>query len=289
LPFDPPRPVRLSLHPAAEASEAILPSGQAHPTPGKKMNSSGLTSMSDLLAFTRTHLRHHAALMRATGGNFNLFQILGIGHYEVRTHSPIIAELLRPHGCHGQGDVFLRLFLKKVGIGDPPFQQSRTTVATERYIGPKTETKGGQLDIVIEDGVRRRVLIENKIYAGDQENQLLRYYNYDKDADLIYLTLDRREPSEYSSSGLDPGKYKRISYENEILDWLFDCRKEAACLPGVREVLSQYIALIEELTLKSTTMEMNQELIRHIAENRENLQAFFRLAECGVCRRDAFD
>lgn len=233
----------------------------------------------DLLRFTRTHLRHHEALMQATGGHFNLFQILGIGHFEVKTHSPILSELLNPQGRHGQGDVFLRLFLERLGIADPPFQASRTTVEPERYIGSKTDTEGGQIDIVIEDGVRRRILIENKIYAGDQDSQLLRYHNYDKKAVLIYLTLDGKEASEYSAKGLEPSDYKRISYEKEIRDWLMDCRKEAACLPGVREMLSQYIALIEELTHQSISKEMNKELIDEILMTPETLKAFHVLRD----------
>jgi len=238
-------------------------------------------SAANLLRFTRAHLRHHEALMRATGGHFNLFQILGIGHYEVRTHSPILAELLNPQGRHGQGAVFLNLFLTKIRVGDVPFNASNTRVETERYIGPKTETTGGQIDIVVEDGIRRRILIENKIYAGDQENQLLRYHNYDQNADLIYLTLLGGDASAYSVGGLDRESYRTISYEKEIRDWLMDCRKEAACLPSVREMLSQYIALIEELTHQSTTKEMNEELIQHIIETPDNLQAFFMLRDAG--------
>ncbi len=235
----------------------------------------------ELLRFTRTHQRHHEALMRATGGHFNLFQILGIGHYEVRTHSPILAELLNPRGRHGQGDVFLNLFLTKLDIDKTAFDPARTRVEPERYIGPKTETTGGQIDIVVEDGIRRRILIENKIYAGDQENQLLRYHNYDRNADLIYLTRFGSEASAYSAGSLDRDSYRTVSYEKEIRDWLMDCRKEAACLPGIREMLSQYIALIEELTHQSTTKEMNAELIQHIIETPENLKAFFALRDAG--------
>lgn len=234
-------------------------------------------SIVDLLRFTRTHQRHHEALMRATGGHFNLFQVLGIGHYEVKTHSPILAELLNPKGRHGQGAVFLDLFLTKLDIDKTAFNPVSTRVETERYIGPKTETTGGRIDIVVEDGIRRRILIENKINADDQENQLLRYHNYDRNADLIYLTLFRSEASFYSAGGLSENAYRRFSYEKEIRDWLIECRKEAACLPGVREMISQYIHLIKELTDQSTTMQMNQELIEEITGSEESLRAFFAL------------
>jgi len=65
----------------------------------------------ELLRFTETHNRHREAMSRATGEQFNMFRVLGVGHLEVKTHSPILAELLNPKGKHGQGDVFLSLFL----------------------------------------------------------------------------------------------------------------------------------------------------------------------------------
>ena len=46
-----------------------------------------------------------------TGENFNVFRILKLESSEVRMHSAFIAELLNPHGSHGQRDVFLKLFV----------------------------------------------------------------------------------------------------------------------------------------------------------------------------------
>ena len=233
----------------------------------------------DLLRFTRTHLRHHEALMRATGGHFNLFQVLGIGHYEVRTHSPILAELLNPQGCHGQGAVFLRLFLRQVGIQDGEFRAEGSKVTMEHHIGTKTEDAGGRIDIVIQDESGKGILIENKIYAADQENQLARYRNFDPKARLFYLTLFGTPPSNLTRKELETHRCECISYKSHIRDWLMDCRKEAACLPGVREMLSQYLTLIEELTHQSISKEMSKELIEEILKSPENLSAFHALRE----------
>ena len=68
------------------------------------------------------------------------------------------------------------------------------------YIGVKTEKSGGRVDIVLDDHKGCGVIIENKVDAGDQENQLLRYDNYakkyfKKDYRLLYLTLDGHKPS----------------------------------------------------------------------------------------------
>jgi cell division protein FtsA len=64
--------------------------------------------------------------------------------------------------------------------------------SVEKYTGIINEdyTSGGRLDIVITDNSNNRVIIENKIFAGDQKNQLLRYYNFDKRSIILYLTLD---------------------------------------------------------------------------------------------------
>lgn len=237
------------------------------------------TAASELLRFTRTHLRHHETLMRATGGHFNLFQIIGIGHYEVRTHSPILAELLNPKGRHGQGAVFLKLFMKKVGIHEDSFTAKDSKVTTEYHIGTKTENNGGRIDIVIEDVECRKILIENKIFAGDQENQLTRYSNFDPKARLFYLTLFGANPTNLTSDQVRNHRCECISYKDHIHDWLNACRKEAACLPGIREILSQYIALIEELTNQSTTKEMDTMLIAEITGSSENLKALFHLRD----------
>ena len=48
---------------------------------------------------------------RKRGENFNVFKVLGLQTSEVRLHSALIAELLRPDGDHGLGDKFMKAFL----------------------------------------------------------------------------------------------------------------------------------------------------------------------------------
>jgi len=49
-----------------------------------------LTPASGVVEITEAHRRHTQDLARATGEHFNVFQILGVGHLEVKTHSPIL-------------------------------------------------------------------------------------------------------------------------------------------------------------------------------------------------------
>jgi len=98
-------------------------------------------------------------LARATGEYFNIFNILRVGHLEVKTHSPILGSLLNPKGKHGQETTFLRLFLVQFKIDG--FNAETAKMTLEYYIGPKTEKSGGRLDIVVSDGKGRRIIIEN--------------------------------------------------------------------------------------------------------------------------------
>jgi hypothetical protein len=229
----------------------------------------------ELIRFADVHRRHTEALTRVTGEQFNIFRILGIGHYEVCTHSPMLGNLLNPKGSHGQGDVFLRLFVKFVGITN--FATDSTSLSLEYPIGKVTEKSGGRIDIVMSDGDGNAIFIENKIYAGDQENQLRRYRQRDPEAYLFYLTLHGTLPNGYTEQALKEINATCISYEMHIRDWLTACKKEASSLPHVRESISQYLHLIMELTGQSTTNTMNQELIGKIIADDDSLAAYFAL------------
>jgi hypothetical protein len=229
----------------------------------------------ELLRFADAHRRHTEALTRATGEQFNIFKILGIGHYEVGTHSPMLGNLLNPKGSHGQGDVFLRLFLNLMGIAN--FDMDSARLELEYHIGTVTDKSGGRIDIVILDGSGNAIFIENKIYAGDQENQLRRYRQRDQRAHLFYLTLHCTLPSGFTEETLREINVTCISYATHIRDWLAACQKEAASLPHVRESISQYLHLIMELTGQSTTQTMNQELIGKITADDDSLAAYFAL------------
>lgn len=198
-----------------------------------------------------------------TGENFNVFRILKLESSEVRMHSAFIAELLNPNGSHGQKDVFLELFIKAFCFKERLIDTESCKVKVEDNIGAinKARTEGGRIDITITDKYHHQIIIENKIYAGDQDYQLARYYNYSNEADLIYLTLDGKLPDDNSKRELEDGvHFKCYSYKNDILDWLELCRKEVAIYPIVREAISHYINLIKYLTNQTINQTMQEEL-----------------------------
>lgn len=132
--------------------------------------------------------KKYSEIAKISGENFNIFRILKIEANEVRTHSAFIAELLDTFGSHGHGDVFLELFLNQQREKQKnytnflklfeKFDSSKSKVSIEKHIGFKNEeeTEGGRIDILLSD-LKDFIIIENKIYAGDQPKQLVRYQN----------------------------------------------------------------------------------------------------------------
>ena len=150
------------------------------------------------------------------GENFNIFEILKLRQDETKLHTPFLADLLSPNGSHGLKELFLRAFIEKF-LNNIDFDYKSASVKSEFNIGYKSEecTKGGRIDIFISDEQGNAIIIENKIYACDQQNQLLRYYNYAKDeklnAYLFYLTLDGCLPHKKSPGNKDTA-YECLSY-----------------------------------------------------------------------------
>jgi hypothetical protein len=86
--------------------------------------------------------------------------------------SSITADLLQPDGSHGQGDAFLRAFLRVIGIADRGAPVQIRVEQPTRFI----ESIQRRVDIKLcwSDFI---VGIENKPWALDQVNQLEDYIN----------------------------------------------------------------------------------------------------------------
>ena len=174
-----------------------------------------------LLDTTASIVNNYNQLLDATGGRFNIFQIIGVTTAETRLHSAFICELLNANGSHGLKDLPLKSFIQKCinkndkdKVDEFVFQTSDSRSKVEHYIGITTPTEGGRIDIIVWDNENRAIIIENKIYAGDQDRQMLRYYNHStkyKDSRLLYLSLDGKIPSEYSL-GSEIFDYNTLSY-----------------------------------------------------------------------------
>ncbi len=221
--------------------------------------------------------KQHRAEAFRRGECYNVFNVLGVDNQEL-SHSAFLAALLNPHGSHGMQDAFLKAFIDTIAHGStkPELDTAHAQVYTEYNIGNITETTGGRIDILITDHSNtgsnkgHAIIIENKIWAADQPNQLLRYHNFAPKAMLLYLTLNGDEPSDQSRGTLNTqdGGYQCISYRSDIIGWLQQCAKLSFDKPRVRETINQYIDLLQQLT-NQNTMEQNKEQLQLLTENFE--------------------
>ncbi len=241
-----------------------------------------ITEIKALLSGVSEIKKKYDEIAILTGENFNVFNILGLSTKEVRTHSAFIAELLNPKGSHGQGDTFLKLFVEQQkdkirtitenAEDNRIFSFHKATVIIEESIGKISGDTGGRIDIVIKSK-DNQIVIENKIYAGDEDKQLVRYNNRYPNALLLYLTLFEKEATKKSITKKDGSKlifnkdYFNITYEKDIIGWLEECRKGAVNQPLIRETLTQYIYLIKQLTNQSINLIMKDEIKELLLKN----------------------
>lgn len=215
------------------------------------------------------------------GESYNLFKVIDMTSNETSVHSAFLADLLNPKGLHHMENTFLRLFTNEF-LNGMSFSTETAIVEREKYIGPVTATTGGRLDIIVTDADRKAIIIENKIYASDQENQLIRYHNYAEkntsEHKLFYLSLDGTVHDEDKTAKHDNKElieeehYFTISYESDILKWLEQCREKVVDKPLIREGISHYINLIKHLTNQTMSKEMEKDLKDLILENPKYIQ-----------------
>ncbi|MGB4655345.1 MAG: PD-(D/E)XK nuclease family protein [Bacteroidales bacterium] len=211
--------------------------------------------------------KKNAEILEATDGRFNIFRICGINHYE-NTHSAILAEFLNSKGTHGLKSKLLECFIDTLGdcFTIEKFNHNKSRVYTE-YL-----TKEGRIDILIEDNQKKAIIIENKIYAKDEKEQLKRYnryaQKYKNGYQILYLTLLGDNASEQSGSGVS---YLPISYKENIINWLEKCVAIASRLPIVRETIIQYINHLKYLTNQDMYIKNKEEIIEVLSKN-ENLR-----------------
>ena len=190
--------------------------------------------------------------------DYNLLTTVLNEHDEVRLHSRVIGSLLDINGLHYQKELFLEKFMEILKIVEFEFNIEESNLFLEYQ----------NIDLYLTDGIKH-IIIENKIYAGDQKNQIKRYYDTIKDENkdlgyndilVIYLSIDRIQPSKYSLGNLtiednyifDNDEkiaiFKNINYKNEVLNWLDKCLHEIQNITNLNESIQQYKNVVEKIT-----------------------------------------
>ncbi len=211
----------------------------------------------------------HKEISKEKGEDFNLFSIMGMESNETYTHSAIIATLLDPSQNHYKKDFFLDKFLKIIGYKFDGKDLNNSTVTQEFHLGKIDENyeRGGFIDILIRFDNGKTIAIENKIYAKDQKKQLYRYSKYNEAKTiLVYLNLYGDEPTEYSYHTLKLETIHKISYKEDIINWLTESRELLKKDSILSLSLKQYILLLKKLT-KTMDKTREKELTSSILNN----------------------
>lgn len=166
--------------------------------------------------------------------------------------SDILADLLNPNGHHGQGDRFLRHFLKRIGKDRETWP--RVKIIREAATGHLANSRR-RIDIEIDFG-NFGVGIENKPWAEDQYKQVADYFThlnrkYGERFVLVYLSGNGEGPSSQSVSAAvlkareTNRQYRLICYRPDLVKWLNEC--EAECKSdAVQWFLRQFRTYIQE-------------------------------------------
>ena len=185
---------------------------------------------------------------------FNLLSIIEKDRDEAHIHSKIIYNLLSQNWGKKDKETFLTLFLKEIGIEDENIYDKNWEVTREKAFD--LDTIKGRLDFEIKskDCI---YIIEMKIDAGDQPEQLIRYQEFAKEQHkkykIFYLTLDGHNASKKSigeEENLEENEkveYINISFQGEILNWLENCLKLVEGKENKSACISQYIASINKI------------------------------------------
>lgn len=228
-------------------------------------------------------IKKYALINQKTGAYFNIFNITGISSDEVII-CKLLYELLNPDGSHYQGDAFLRLFVSealRLDFSEGEYKSAQ--VFRERVIDG-----GRRIDLCIETS-NRRIPIEVKIYAGDQDRQCFDYHKWAKNSDVFYLTLDGDVPSESSAGGLVPimnGEeiigYEGVtllSFRDDVIHWLGCCLSlnETIRIASIREILLQFKDTVSKLT-GQTEGGKKMETVNTISLTSENMRSAIEIA-----------
>ena len=210
---------------------------------------------------------------------FNAFTTLGVNAKETM-HTRFIAMLLNPKGEHNFGDRFLKLFLEQLGIDN---QISIKSELKDINVECEKQTdKGRWIDIALWNKTQF-IVIENKFWAGDQDNQLRDYYNFAlkhsknnaENVLMLYLTPYGSMSSVNSHSvgelpdgfeALSNEKVVCISYQKHILNWLEACIINASDNIQLKISLEMYVELIRKVIKRDKYMNA---IYDHLIENNE--------------------
>lgn len=183
---------------------------------------------------------------------FNPFKVLKIDTFEIR-HSNVIAWLLSPNGNHGLEDKVLKKVLSEIILKSQNVDIKKS--AMEIYLGDFLDTvifrEWNHIDIMaVSEKNKIVLLIENKIYSSEHDNQLTRYLcrvkeEYDGyDIIPVYLTLE-------GDNTIDDDKWETFDYGSiyRILKNLIKLYKDNLN-DKIIDFIGYYLKTLEDITMQ---------------------------------------
>ncbi len=187
---------------------------------------------------------------RTEASGFNVFDLIRPDENRI---SDVLALLLNPRGAHGQGDLFLRLLIKKLNTGLNLKDTKHAKVWREASTH-KIDNSRRRIDVLVDAG--DLVAIENKVNADEEPGQIKDYLEHLRlwtegrsvRSTLIYLTPGGRLPDSLQRENLDrevaDNRLRCWSYGRHLCTWLEMCRRQCEA-PRFRDFLSDFIHYIQ--------------------------------------------
>ena len=203
--------------------------------------------------------------------DYNMVNVVRKENAEVGMRSNVIYSLIDPNGLHYQDDLFLQIFIKDVlEIND--FGDILSVQAEE------STNEKGRVDFTIKSS-KYYIGIEMKIDAGDSDNQISHYFkdleekarkDSGQKVKIYYLTKNGKDASFHSHREIE---YKKISFENHILQWIENCQKEVRNITNLNEAFENYKDIVKKITnkYKGKVMLLEDEFLKN--------EEYFKLAK----------
>lgn len=198
-------------------------------------------------------LNLYKGLKSKTKENLNVFKILNLEYDEVRLHSRMLKFFIEQ-----DIDGFLKTIENAVPIYSGLLNEKKIGNFKQVHIEKSVyfleeEFTDGRIDLLLEFD-NFLIIIENKIYAKDQDYQLIKYDKYANSIKgdrylILYLNPYGKDPSEHaiisSSKKLERNKHFHLfSYKEHILKWLEEFEIKSAEL---KEILDQYKQTVKNI------------------------------------------
>lgn len=184
--------------------------------------------------------------------DLNLFTVLGMENKEVTAHSAFLYSIFKPFKQNNSINcsnlkILISTLLKKTSQ-NICFEDIASASIHREY-----PTAYGRLDFLVEytttDNYKNAIIVELKVWAGEQENQIDRYFEYLDTQSYHKKHVFFLTPTGYTASTDTSHKSIPISLNDDIVKTLnIIIDKTDDRYTNYKSILQQYIQLVKKLT-----------------------------------------